>query len=215
MKEKLTDIQQQILDLREIKGYTVEQVLRELKISRKVFQEEVNNLKEINLYNEDNIKNAIQKRKKRETYAKKKNAPKLSPIEKEYREKCIDLLARKYFHYNQTKELNSLLPSQLKGLKDIYGSYKLVYMAINMLEDNLIYAYNKEFMSENIKISYMMAIIRNSVDEVRKKLDIQRRIKIGLEKREEEQKEEIMRVLNKKIITKPTQRLDMTDLLDD
>ena len=70
-------------------------------------------------------------------------------------------------------------------------------------------------MSENIKISYMMAIIRNSVDEVRKKLDIQRRIKIGLEKREEEQKEEIMRVLNKKIITKPTKRLDMTDLLDD
>lgn len=215
MKEKLTDIQKQILDFREVKGYTVEQVLRELKISRKVFQEEVNKLKEINLYNEDNIKNAIQKRKKRETYAKKKNAPKLSPSEKEYREKCIDLLARKYFHYNQTKELNLLLPSQLKGLKNIYGSYQLLYMAINMLEDNLIYAYNKEFMSENIKISYMMAIIRNSVDEVRKKLDIQRRIKIGLEKREEEQKEEIMRVLNKKIITKPTKRLDMTDLLDD
>ena len=52
MAEKISEIQQKILEYRQEKGYSIDKTIEELKITRKRFNQNVEKLKEKGLYNE-------------------------------------------------------------------------------------------------------------------------------------------------------------------
>ena len=210
MAEKISEIQQKILDYRENKGYSMDKTIEELKITRKRFNQNVEKLKEKDLYDEIKIKEAMKNRKLQNS-VKKAVTPKLnlSPEEEEYRKECIDIMCNRYFDYNKTKHFNPILVSRIQNLNK-YAPYKIIYNTIVYQQKSLDYAYYKTFSSEFQKISYMIAIIKNNLSKVYK----------DMQKKEEQQKnitisDSLARELTKKRITKPTKRLDMTDLLDD
>lgn len=212
MVEKISEIQQKILDCRQNKGYSIDKTIEELKITRKRFNQNVEKLKEYGMYNEKEIKKAMQNRRlNKDKNEKKDNSTKLnlSPEEEGFRKKCIDIICKRYFDYNKTKKFNPVLVSRIQNLNK-YASYKVIYNTIVYQQRNLDYASTKTFSSDFQKISYMIAIIKNNLSKVYQEM----------KEKEEEQKnttisDSLARELTKTRITKPTKRLDMTDLLDD
>ena len=211
MAEKISEIQQKILEYRQEKGYSIDKTIEELKITRKRFNQNVEKLKEKGLYNEQKIKEAMKNRRLNKEIDQKNFSTKLNlnPEEEEYRKKCIDIMCKKYFDYNKTKHFNPILVSRIQNLNK-YAPYKIIYNTIVYQQKSLDYAYYKTFSSEFQKISYMIAIIKNNLSKVYK----------DMQEKEEQQKnitisDSLARELTKKRITKPTKRLDMTDLLDD
>lgn len=211
MNENLSILEQKVLELRQEKGYTIEQTLSELNINQKKYKIIVDKLKELNLYDEEKIKKAKQNKKMREYRNTNKNKVKLSKEEEEYRQKCIDFMCKKYFDYNRTKVFNPVLVTKIQQLKNIC-SYKVIFNTMRFQEQNLNYANSKTFSSEFQKIGYMMTIIKNNLKEVWKKIDMQDKIQARIK---EEGSTRIVNELNRKIVTKPTKRIDMSDLLDD
>ena len=181
---KITKLEKSILDLRQIEGYTIEETIKKVKISRKTFKEIVSNLSEQGLYDE----------------------------EEEYRQKCIDILCTKYFCYNETKQFNPILVSKLNNLYKQSFSYKIIYNSILYSMKNLDYANTKVFSSDYQKISYMMAIIKNNLKIVWKKMQRQEEAYEGFTKKIND--EEIIHQLNKNIISKPLPKRDMSKFLD-
>ena len=199
MAEKISEIQQKILDYRENKGYSIDKTIEELKITRKRFNQNVEKLKEKGLYNEQKIKEAMKNRRLNKEIDQKNFSTKLNLNPEE----------EKYFDYNKTKHFNPILVSRIQNLNK-YAPYKIIYNTIVYQQKSLDYAYYKTFSSEFQKISYMIAIIKNNLSKVYK----------DMQEKEEQQKnitisDSLARELTKKRITKPTKRLDMTDLLDD
>ena len=86
MAEKISEIQQKILDYRENKGYSIDKTIEELKITRKRFNQNVEKLKEKGLYNEQKIKEAMKNRRLNKEIDQKNFSTKLNlnPEEEEY-----------------------------------------------------------------------------------------------------------------------------------
>ncbi len=209
MKENLTDIEKRILELRQKKGYTVEETLAELKIKRTLFKEIVLKLENLGLYDKEKIQQAIKKRKTTLKNKDYNSRIKLSTEEEQYRKKSIDVMCRRYFDYNKTKHFNPVLVSKLQGLNK-FSSYKTIYNTIIYQQQNLDYANTKVFSSDFQKISYMIAIIKNNLSKVYTEMK---------EKEINAQNltitDSLARELTKSRVTKPTKRLDMSSLLDD
>lgn len=209
MKENLTDIEKRILELRQKKGYTVEETLAELKIKRTLFKEIVLKLENLGLYDKEKIQQAIKKRKTTLKNKDYNSRIKLSTEEEQYRKKSIDVMCRRYFDYNKTKHFNPVLVSKLQGLNK-FSSYKTIYNTIIYQQQNLDYANTKVFSSDFQKISYMIAIIKNNLSKVYTEMK---------EKEKNAQNltitDSLARELTKSRVTKPTKRLDMSSLLDD
>lgn len=210
--EDLTPTENKILELRQKEGLTIEETIKKAKITRTTFEKIVKVLKDKGYYNEEEIKKAKRNKKSREYYHKHKNEEKLPKEELEYRQKCIDILSIKYFNYNETKQFNPILVSKLSGLYKNHFSYKVIYNTILLQEKSLNYAMSKPFGSEYQKINYMIAIIKNNLKITWKKLKRQEDAYEGFMKKNNDQ--DIVRQLNKTIITKPTKKIDMTDFLD-
>ncbi len=210
MAEEITEIQKKILEYRQEKGYSIDKTMEELKLTRKIFNQNVEKLKEKDLYDEIKIKEAMKNRKLQNSVKKAVTTKlNLSPEEEEYRKECIDIMCKRYFDYNKTKHFNPVLVSRIQNLNK-YAPYKIIYNTIVYHQKNLDYASTKTFSSEFQKISYMIAIIKNNLSKVYK----------DMQEKEELQKkstisDSLARELTKKRVTKPTKRLDMTDLLDD
>ena len=210
MAEEITEIQKKILEYRQEKGYSIDKTMEELKLTRKIFNQNVEKLKEKDLYDEIKIKEAMKNRKLQNSLKKAVTTKlNLSPEEEEYRKECIDIMCKRYFDYNKTKHFNPVLVSRIQNLNK-YAPYKIIYNTIVYHQKNLDYASTKTFSSEFQKISYMIAIIKNNLSKVYK----------DMQEKEELQKkstisDSLARELTKKRVTKPTKRLDMTDLLDD
>lgn len=210
MAEEITEIQKKILEYRQEKGYSIDKTMEELKLTRKIFNQNVEELKEKGLYDEIKIKEAMKNRKLQNSVKKSVSTKlNLSPEEEGYRKECIDIMCKRYFDYNKTKHFNPVLVSRIQNLNK-YAPYKIIYNTIVYHQKNLDYASTKTFSSEFQKISYMIAIIKNNLSKVYK----------DMQEKEELQKkstisDSLARELTKKRVTKPTKRLDMTDLLDD
>jgi len=210
MAEEITEIQKKILEYRQEKGYSIDKTMEELKLTRKIFNQNVEKLKEKDLYDEIKIKEAMKNRKLQNSVKKAVTTKlNLSPEEEKYRKECIDIMCKRYFDYNKTKHFNPVLVSRIQNLNK-YAPYKIIYNTIVYHQNNLDYASTKTFSSEFQKISYMIAIIKNNLSKVYK----------DMQEKEELQKkstisDSLARELTKKRVTKPTKRLDMTDLLDD
>lgn len=210
MNNKLSKIENDVLELRQKKGYTIEETIKELNIKRKEFQNIISKLKNLNLYNEDQIKKAQRNRKARKNKEILQNKTKLSEEEEMYRKKSIDFMCKKYFDYNLTHHFNPVLVKKIQDLSKI-TSYKIIYNTIIYQQNSLNFANTKVFSSEYQKISYMIAIIKNNLSIVWKKVQRQEQIRESKEKGEDK---EIVLQLNKTYETKPTDRFDMTDWLD-
>lgn len=210
--DKLTTIEKKVLKLRQVEGYSIEETLKIAKISKKVFKDIIDKLKEVGVYDEEQIKKAKRNKKRRENYEKNKDKTKLSPEEESYKKKCIDFLCVKYFNYNETHEFNPILVKKLSDLYNKISSYKVIYNTILSQESNLSYANKKSFSSEYQKIIYMIAIIRNNLAIVWKKMQKYEEEQRGFNNRINDN--EIVKQLNKKVKTKPTKRVDMTQYLD-
>lgn len=210
MNNELSELEKSVLELRQTKGFTIEETINKLHLKRKEFQNIVSKLKKLNLYNEEEIKKAQKNKKIRENRNKNKFKPKLTEEEEMYRKKSIDFMCRKYFDYNLTHHFNPILVAKLQELGKI-TSYKVIYNTIIYQEKSLNFANTKTFSSDYQKISYMMAIIKNNLSIVWKKLQRQDQIRESKEKGEDK---EIVKQLNKKYETKPTERFDMSAWLD-
>ena len=201
----ISEIQKSILELREKKGYSIENVLLELKITRKIYKQEVEKLKELNLYNEDKVKKAIKNRQRKE---KKQNAIKfeISEEEKDFRKKCINILSEKYLDYKKEKSFNPQLVTKLSELSKT-SSYKIIYYTIQNQQKSLQYATTKTFSSNYNKILYLISIIRNNLEKTKRQIEEN-------ENRIENNSFELSHSLEKEIVSIPTDRLDMSDLID-
>ena len=92
-------------------------------------------------------------------------------------------------------------------------SYKVIFNTIKYQERSLDYANLKPMASEYQKISYMMAIIKNNLNVVYKKIQKQEKIREGKDKQIDDKK--LVNQLNKNIVSKPSEKIDMSDFLDD
>ncbi len=208
----MSKIENKILNLRQVEGYTIEETIKKANISRKTFKEIISKLSEQGLYNEEEVKSAMKRRKQREYYYKHKSETKFPPEEEEYRKKCIDILCTRYFNYNETKQFNPALVSKLNNLYNQNFSYKIIYNSILYTMKSLDYANTKTFGSDYQKINYMIAIIKNNLKIVWKKLQRQQEAYEGFTKKVND--EEIIYQLNKTIVSKPSKKIDMSEFLD-
>lgn len=213
MNNNLINLESKILELRQEKGYTIEETKKELNITDKVFKKAIISLKEAGVYDEEKIKQAKKNKKRREYKKKNRNKPKLPPDEEEYRQKCIDFMCRRYFEYNQTKRFNPILVSKIQTLNKI-ASYKIIYATMKNQQKNLDYA-NIKFKncsSDFQKITYMLTIVKNNLSTTYKRLKKKESIQEAENNRYDVQ--DMMRKLDKNIVSKPTQRVDMSKWLD-
>lgn len=213
---ELSDLEKQILNLRQNKGYTIQKITEELNIKQKLYKDTINRLTEEGLYDEDKTKEAMQKRHEKEyrkrQYEKNKNKPKLSTEESKYFKKCTDFLCFNYLDYRFTKHYDNSLTSRLNQLHKNY-TFKLIYDT--MLSQKSIFDYynNKiNFKDDYHRISYFMKIVENNIILERKKQDRYKDIHEGFNKKIND--EEITYQLNKNIITKPSKKLDLSEFLD-
>ena len=213
MSNNLTDLENKVLELRQEKGYTIEETKKELNITDKVFKNAIENLKEAGDYDEEKIKQAKKNKKRREYEKKNRNRTKLPPDEEEYRQKCIDFMCRRYFEYNQTKKLNPLLVSKIQSLNKV-ASYKIIYNTMKNQQKNLDYANIKfkNYSSDFQKINYMLAIVKNNLNITYKRLKRKETVQEAENNRFDVQ--DMLRKLDKNTTSKPTQRIDMSQWLD-
>lgn len=207
--DNTNDLDQKILQLRQVEGMTIKDIIKELKIKYTDYQKSIDKLKSLKLYDEKEVEKAKKRKKSREYYHKHKNEKHLHGKEEEYRKECIDIMCRRYFNYNQIGKFNPVLVDRLKRLNDI-ASYNTVLNTIKAQIKSLDYANTKNFASETQKISYMIAIIRNNLSNTLKKMEINE--KLAKKNRIDE---EIIKEINKERECKPSKRFDMTEFLDD
>lgn len=209
MNNDLTDLQKEILNLRTKKGYSIERTIESLQITRNAFKKEENVLKEKGVYNKEDIRNAMKKRQNKE---RPKNVVKLSEKEETYRKKCIDILYKKYLNYNSNKKFNPVLVQKLKELHN-WGSYQLIFYTIEAEAESLTYASTKPMSSEYNTISYIIAIIKNNLEKNKQRMIVQQ--KINKSKSDQYYNSDIVESLNKEIVSKPTNKIDMSELFED
>ncbi len=212
MNNNLSELENKILQCREVQGLSIDQTIKDLKITKSIFQKNIKTLKEKGFYDEEKIKKAKNNKKRREYAAQNKDKVSLSDEEKEYRKKCIDILCKKYFNYEQTHKFNPMLMKRLGELNK-KATYKVIFNTIKYQEQSLEYANKKSMSSEYAKINYMIAIIKNNLNAVYQKLQKQEKQQKGLTNRTDSNG--LVAQLNKTIVSKPTEKIDMSIFLDD
>ena len=93
------------------------------------------------------------------------------------------------------------------------ATYKVIFNTIKYQEQSLEYANKKSMSSEYAKINYMIAIIKNNLNAVYQKLQKQEKQQKGLTNRTDSNG--LVAQLNKTIVSKPTEKIDMSIFLDD
>lgn len=213
--DNLSELEKQVLELRMEKGYTINETIKELEITTTIFKKIVKKLEELNLYNEDLLKKAKKRRKARERYAQTKGEKVLGLSEKEenFRQLCISFMCEKYFNYNITKKMNPILVTKLKQLNS-YASYEVIYRTLQLQEKNLNYIHsNKRFNNDTQEMSYLLTVVKNNLKKVNDKLDINNAINEAKLKATN-MNEDIIRMLDQKIETKPTTKRDLSEFID-
>lgn len=213
--DNLSEIEKQVLELRAEKGYTVNETIEALGITITIFRKIVKKLEELDLYNEEILKKAKKRRKSRERYAKTKGQKVLglSAEEENFRQLCISFMCEKYFNYNITKQMNPMLVTKLKQLNS-YASYEVIYRTLQSQEQNLNYIHsNKKFNNDTQEMSYLLTVVRNNLTKINDKLTMNNAINEAKLK-SSSMNEDIIKMLNQKIETKPTTKRDLSEFID-
>lgn len=213
--DSLSELERQVLELRIEDGYTINETVEELKITATIFKKIVKKLEELGLYDEELLKKAKRRRKSRERYKKTKGKKVLglSEEEEKFRKLCISFMCEKYFNYNITKQMNPILVTKLKKLNS-YASYEVIYRTMQTQEAKLNYIHsNKNFNSENQEMSYLLAVIKNNLVEINKKLNINNAIN-DAKLKATNMNEDIIEMLSQNIETKPTTKRDLSEFID-
>lgn len=213
--DSLSELEKQVLELRIEKGYTINETIKELGITTTIFKKIIKKLEELELYNEELLKKAKNRRKSRERYAKTKGQKVLGLSEKEekFRQLCISFMCEKYFNYNITKKMNPILVTKLKQL-NAYASYEVIFRTLQSQEKNLNYIHsNKSFNNDTQEMSYLLTVVRNNLKKVNEKLDMNNAINEAKLK-STSMNEDIIEMLNQKIETKPTTKRDLSEFID-
>lgn len=94
--------------------------------------------------------------------------------EKIYRQKCLDELGN-ILGYHEGQKFPTIVAKKLKEYQ--YYGYKVVLQTIIDKRSVIEYSIShKDFTSEYNKVSYVMAIITNSINDVKKKIDKEQRL---------------------------------------
>ena len=89
--------------------------------------------------------------------------------EKKYRQKCLEELGN-ILGYHEGQKFPTVLAKKLKEYE--YYGYNIVLQTIITKKSDIEYAIKcKEFASEYNKVAYIMAIITNSINDVKIKID--------------------------------------------
>lgn len=204
------EILEEITKLKTKEGLTNEEISEKLKISIYKCKLLISSAKDLGLFTEEDIQKGKRNRKARERKEKKRNEVPLSEEEKKYKKACKDYLTFNFTDYKQTKKFNPILNQKIELLGN-FGSFKEIYNTILYCKSNLEYATTKTYNSDIQRFSYYMAIIKNNIPKIRKKIQEQEKLEVGKNKGSEN----IVESLNKKITSIPTGRFDMSELLDD
>lgn len=213
--DNLSEIEKQVLELRTEKGCTVNETIEELGITITIFRKIVKKLEELDLYNEEILKKAKNRRKSRERYAKTKGQKVLglSAEEENFRQLCISFMCEKYFDYNITKKMNPILVTKLKQLNS-YASYEVIYRTLQSQEQNLNYIHsNKKFNNDTQEMSYLLTVVKNNLTKINDKLTMNNAIN-DAKLKSASMNEDIIEMLNQKIETKPTKKRDLSEFID-
>ena len=94
--------------------------------------------------------------------------------EKMYRQRCLEELGN-YLGYHDGQKFPTIVAKKLKEYE--YYGYKTVLETIIIKKNDIVYSIShKDFASEYNKVSYIMAIITNSINDVKKKIDKEQRL---------------------------------------
>lgn len=94
---------------------------------------------------------------------------------KEYYKLCIDKLAN-FLGYCRGKVFPTIVSKKIAELKEGY-SCKVIYNTIEKCEDSIVWALqNKEFNNDNGRMSYILAIISNHINDMENNDDIAKKI---------------------------------------
>lgn len=204
---ELSETEQKLLQLRQSKGYSISETLKELNVKREEYDEIVKKLTELGEYNETEVKKAIA----RKNYAKNGEHFEIPEQEKEWFQKCKDELCGRYTLYNATKSYNPAMTTKLINSYKKGYSFKDLYASMVDCRQLLAYYQNKHFNSEYGKMSYFMAIIENNVNKMKKLEKQNKGIHTGFNKKLSE--DELIEQLNQKKETKAIKK-DMSAFFD-
>lgn len=214
---KLTQIEKDILEKRQVEGKTEKNTMEELKIGYTKYKKIVSHLIEIGEYNEEIVKQAVQKRKRKEyerrQYEKRKNQPQMSIEDRTYYKKCTDFLCFNYLDYRFTKKYDTSLTTKLNELHNKNYSFKIIYNTMLSQKNSFDYAINhKDFANDRQRIMYLMKIVESNLTTQQIKEKKYKEVHEGFNKKIDD--DEITHQLNKKIVSKPSKRLDLSEFLD-
>ncbi len=213
--DNLSELESQVLFLRQKQGYTINETIKELNITVNILKKIIEKLQNLGLYSEEEIQKAKKNRKLRERYAKTKGQPilGLSKEEENFRQLCISFMCEKYLDYNVTKKMNPILVTKLKQL-NTYGSYEVIYRTLQTQEKNLNYINsNKTFQSDIQKISYFLAVIKSNMAKVENQLKTKQAV-AEAKRNSTSMNEDIIDMLENKTISTPTKRRDLSEFID-
>ena len=109
--------------------------------------------------------------------------------------------------------MNPILVTKLKKLNS-YASYEVIYRTMQTQEAKLNYIHsNKNFNSENQEMSYLLAVVKNNLIEINKKLNINNAIN-DAKLKATNMNEDIIEMLSQNIETKPTTKRDLSEFID-
>ena len=191
-------------------GLTNKEISEKLKIPEYRLSKLISEAKEIGLISEEDIQRGKRNRRARERKETQKNKPLLSEEEQKYKKACKDYLTFNFTDYKKTKKFNPVLSQKIELLSN-FGTFKEIYNTILYCKANLEYASRKTYNSDIQRFSYYMAIIKNNIPKVRIKIQEQEKLEQGKNKG----LENITESLNNEIVSVPTERFDMSELLDD
>lgn len=214
MDSELTQLEKDILELRVKKGYTENETLEELNITKYQYNKIRKKLENLGLYSIHLVNKARKNRIARERYKDKKlGLNQISDEEEKCRKECVDILSQRYLAYNSNKKFNAILVSKLEQLSKAY-SYNVILNTIKTKAKSLEYASKKDFNNDIAKISYLIAIIKNNAQSVYNQMKKQQEIN-DKKLRMNESDKIIIREMNNQRVSRPTRRRDLSEFLDD
>lgn len=214
---ELSEKELKILDMRQYQGLSLKETLKQTGIKRKEYNEIVKKLTEAGKYNENKVREAmterIKKNRARERYIKNKEEGKKPTDDSPYFKKCTDFLCFNYLDYRFTKKYDVSLTEKLNNLHNKNYSYETIYNTMLSSKQSFDYALeHHKFKNDFSRISYYMKIVENNLP-----------IQVIKDKRYKEQHKgfnkkindnDIVHQLNKKVVSKPSNKIDMSEFLD-
>jgi hypothetical protein len=94
--------------------------------------------------------------------------------EKMYRQRCLEELGN-ILGYHEGQKFPTIVAKKLKEYE--YYGYDVVLQTIISKRSDMVYSIShKDFASEYNRVSYIMAIITNSINDIKKKIDKEKRL---------------------------------------